>query len=206
MKILNDMYLFMTLIAITLTNTVLAHDFGIMGHTFPIKEEPFVQMITKRLHSIDIAKHQEIIRQKTIEKINNPKPVEGLKRAQKNHSFSFDPTYLLKEDIIMPDGKVLYRAGTSINPLHYIDFDRRLIFIDARDKTQIKWLRRYLAKEQSQNRIILTGGKIFELEQKLNTSLYFDQEGVLVNHFGIKALPSVIVQEGYALKITELKI
>ena len=188
-----------------------AHEFPILGHTFPISEEPFTKMLMRKLSAIDIAKHQEIIRQQTIEKINNPNPVEGLAKVQKTSSFFFEPVYLLKEDIVMPDGAILYKAGTTINPLHYMDFDRRLIFVDGRDMKQVQWLQRYLKSDGQErqfleNRIILTGGKILDLEKELNTSLYFDQRGVLVNYFGIKALPSIVIQDDDLLKIIELAI
>lgn len=57
-------------------------------------------------------------------------------------------SYELKEDVILPCGKILYKAGIKVNPLDYMGFDRELIFIDGRDKEQIDWLKHYLVNNR----------------------------------------------------------
>ena len=41
-------------------------------------------------------------------------------------------------------------------------------------------------------KIILLNGNLREVTEKLDTDLYFDQNGALAKRFGIKAVPSVI--------------
>jgi len=98
-----------------------------------------------------------------------------------------------------------------------MDFNRELIFIDGRDKEQIDWLKSYLVdnKKRKENkseavlietRVILTGGKILELQKELEETLYFDQAGELTSKFGIKQVPALVVQEEKKLKLREIKI
>jgi conjugal transfer pilus assembly protein TraW len=133
---------------------------------------------------------------------------------------------VLDEDIILPCGKVLHRAGTVINPLDHMSWSGRLIFIDARDKEQVQWLQKelvYLEENQvkevnanastdkatgenTNTKIILTGGKPFEIENMLDRKVYFDQFGELTGKFNIQNVPAIAEQDGKMLKITEIDI
>ena len=43
-----------------------AKDFGVAGQTFKVVEEPFIEMLKKRLDNIDIEKEQEKIQARVI--------------------------------------------------------------------------------------------------------------------------------------------
>ena len=148
---------------------------------------------------------------------------EGLLPATKSRVFYFDPTYTLEEDAVLPCGKILHKAGTKVNPLEHMDLNRRLFFIDSRELAQIKWLKTQLAasnqgvsnkladeKEPIEDRIILVGGSVSKLKEYLGeeheNKVYFDQHGELTTKFGIKASPTVVVQDRLQLKIEELKL
>lgn len=118
-----------------------------------------------------------------------------------------------------------------------MSLDRRMIFIDAREGEQIQWLKEQLAMYRSksvknkqeqkdqekklkaqipehtpiENRVILVGGRPFELQEELQADyqdiiVYFDQGGALTNKMGIKASPAIVSQEGLKLRIEEYKI
>jgi conjugal transfer pilus assembly protein TraW len=189
----------------------LAVDLGKRGTTFEIKEEGFVAMMIRKLKTLDLDKENEKMKRIAKDRVENPVPVEGIVPATEYREFYFDPTYTLQEDAVLPCGKVLYYAGTTVNPLEAMDLDRRLFFIDARDQRQIKWLKGQLAKpvpEQTpiiEDRIILIGGSVFELKKQQDlTEVYFDQSGELTTKFGIKASPAIVEQEGKLLKIREI--
>jgi conjugal transfer pilus assembly protein TraW len=57
-----------------------------------------------------------------------------------------------------------------------------------------------------ETRIILTGGKILELQEDMGRTLYFDQAGELTSKFDIKQVPALVVQNGKKLKISEIRI
>ena len=138
--------IFVLLFCIFMSNSAMAKDFGKMGTTFEIKEEGFLAMIHRKLKNIDIEKEQAKMTEHARQRIEEPEAVFGITKAKQHRYFTFDPTYVLDEDIKLPDGKLLYAAGTKVNPLEKMDFDRKLYFIDARDKTQIKWLKHELQR------------------------------------------------------------
>lgn len=184
------------------TLNVEAKDFGKMGHTFEIKEEGFLAMINRKLKNIDIEKEQTKMTEHARKKIEEPEAVFGITKATRHRYFTFDPTYTLEEDIKLPCGKLLHAAGTKVNPLEKMDFDRKLYFIDARDKTQLKWLKHevqkilpQLTEKNKEKRIILTGGRPIELMDELGIEIYFDQFGELTKKFGILHVPAVLEQE-----------
>lgn len=218
---LKPYFCFIGLLVLLQANQSFGKDFGKMANTFEIKEEGFVAMMQRKLQAVDIEKENAKITKIAKERVTNPKPVPLIKKAEENRTFYFDPTYTLLEDIVLPNGQVLHKAGTKVNPLDHMKLSRRMFFIDARDESQIEWLKRNLEKEESsqskageteaekvENRVILTGGKIFEIKKELgeNRAVYFDQAGELTTRFGIKAVPAIAIEENKKIRITEFDI
>ena len=211
------------IIATISASVVQAKDFGTRGHTYQIVEQGFLEMIDQRLQKVDMEKEQEKMTAVVKDKVANPAPVKGIEPAIKRREFYFDPTYTLEKDAILPCGKVLHKAGTKINPLEEMQklgqsLSRRMIFVDASRKNQVKWLKKQLKtplvgsnpNEQLEDRIILISGKPFEIKEELGeehkNKVYFDQAGEITTKFGIKASPAVVVQDGLMLKIEEVKL
>lgn len=205
--------------------SVLGVEFGKQAATYEVAEEGFVSMIKSRLASIDLQQYQEEMLRKAKKQVLEPAPVLGIRATSEPREFWYDPSFVVSEDIKLPDGKVLYKAGTKVNPLDHIDFDRELIFIDGRDEKQVAWLRERLEEQKKvqknnqdqkgwgnssqsnlETRIILTGGKILELQEDMGRTLYFDQAGELTSKFDIKQVPALVVQNGKKLKISEIRI
>jgi len=192
-----------------------AKDFGTKGHANQIIEQPFLKMIDERLQKVDIKKEQEKMTSIVKDRVNNPAPIRAIDPATTGRVFYFDPTYTLDKDVVLPCGKILHKAGTKVNPLEHMKLNRRLFFIDSRDKLQVQWLKKQLADPQTpqadlvEDRIILVGGSVFKLKESLGKlhadKVYFDQNGELTNKFGIKASPAIAQQEGLKLKIEEIK-
>lgn len=178
-----------------------ATDFGKQGNTFSIKEEGFIAMIQRKLKNIDLVEHQEKMRTHAKRVVEEPKPLTGITRATKTVSHSFDPSYILQEDIILPCGKLLYAAGKAVNPLDHMSWDSKLLFIDARDKEQVEWVQEQTA---GSNKIVLVAGRPLELEEELKQPIYFDQSGELTTKFNIAHVPAIVEQDGKYLKVTEI--
>jgi len=186
-----------------------AKDFGKQGNSFPIKEEGFIAMIQRKLKTVDLAEHQEKMRSHAKKKVEEPLPVTGMTKATKTVSYSFDPSYILQEDVILPCGKLLYAAGEAVNPLDHMSWDGKLLFIDARDKEQVEWaLGRYFGTDEqnTNNKIVLIAGKPLELEEELQQPIYFDQAGELTTKFNIAHVPAIVEQDGRYLKVMEVDI
>lgn len=209
--------LFICIFVACLAKPVMAKDFGKHSHSFPIKEEGFVTMITRKLQSVDLDKENKKIELIARERVENPTPVKWILPATKTREFFHDPTYVLLKDIVLPCGQVLHKAGSSVNPLDHFDLERRLFFVDARVMEQLEWLREKLQElstddfrdkenEDERDKIILVGGSVFKAQEYLGKTVYFDQNGELTSKFGIKASPAVVEQEGKMLKIIEFHL
>lgn len=202
-------FIIMMMISFACTKAVLAKDFGTRGKTYIIAEEGFLAMIKRKLEKIDIEEENKKMQSVAKERVNNPTPVEGIKAATANRSFFFDPTYILEQDAILPCGKVLHPAGTKVNPLDHMDFERVLYFIDGRLPKQLAWVKEQLASDLNQGseaRVILVGGSVFKVEEQLGKEVYFDQSGELTTKFGIKAVPAIAEQEDKMIKIREIAL
>ncbi|MGG2345127.1 conjugal transfer protein TraW [Rickettsia amblyommatis] len=204
-------------------------DFGKHGATYEVVEEGFISMIKSRLSSLDLRQHQEEMLRTAKRQVLEPAPVLGIRATSEPREFWYDPSFTLTEDIKLPDGKILHKAGTKVNPLDHMVFDCELIFIDGRSQQQVEWLKQRLAAKEQKNKddnnvqetstreskeensnleiqIILVGGKILELQEDIGRTLYFDQAGELTNKFSIEQVPAIVVQDGKRFKISEIKI
>lgn len=179
-------------------------DYGVRGHIFPIIEESLLEVIMTKLTVAEqngiLATMQEQFKNKVIQKISSPTPVQNLHKATKNQSWRYDPTFSQKSDIKDQNGKILVAAGTTINPLDKINWGEPLILIDGDDQEQIAWAK------SNKGKLVLTKGNPIELGKKLNRPVFFDQAGILTKHFKITAMPTIIAQEGRLLKIREIQI
>jgi conjugal transfer pilus assembly protein TraW len=207
-------YILFLLIVIGSNNRTFAVDLEKRGMTFGVKEEGFVAMMIRKLKNLDLEKENEKMQALARNRVENPVAVDGIKPATKDRSFYYDPTYTLEEDVVLPCGKVLYKAGTKVNPLDHMDLERRIIFVDDRESKQINWLKEILNEknkdvehnQKAEDRIILVGGSVLKVQEQIGEQVYFDQMGELTTKFGIKASPAIAVQEGKKLKIEEVKL
>jgi conjugal transfer pilus assembly protein TraW len=211
----------------SLSSTVLAKDFGKQGTTFEIKEEGFVAMMQRKLKGVNLAEHEQKMKDLARKRVEEPTAILGITRATKTISHSFDPSYVLDQDVFLPCGKLLYAIGTTVNPLDHMEWNGRIVFIDGRDSSQIAWVKDNYLKSKSVNdenlsnqnkdntantfassdtKIILTGGKPLELESEVGHPVYFDQFGELTSRFNIAHVPAIVEQDGKYLKVTEINI
>lgn len=221
------------LIFFSLSNVAVAKDFGKQGAIFEIKEEGFVAMMQRKLKGVNLAEHEQKMKDLARKRVEEPTSILGITRATKMVSHSFDPSYVLDEDVFLPCGKLLYPAGTKVNPLDHMEWGGRMVFIDGRDSAQIAWVKdNYLKTEafdkneekllqnlsdqnkgntaytaiSSDTKIILTGGRPLELEREVKKPIYFDQFGELTGRFNIAHVPAIVEQDGKYLKVTEINI
>lgn len=186
-----------TLICLFLSpSLVLAKDFGRLGNIFQISEESFLSMVSRRLGELDLESLKLDLIKKSMDRAMKPSPVRNLSKTGRSSSHIFDPTYILDRDVSMPDGTVMFRKDHKINPLDFMDFDRRLYFIDGNDEEQIDWVRSQLAEGGNKkiDYVILTKGSPVKLEKLLDREIYFDQFGELTSKFKITSIPAMVEQ------------
>ena len=183
-------------------NTVDAKDFGIQGHVWEIAEEDILQVISQKLANLDIEAFNKEMSEKVKSYVARPPEVVGLVKMKEYSTTYYDPSYTLERDIVDHKGRLIYAKGKKLNPLEQVPLREALIFIDGDDKRQVEYALR-IHKELKENvKIILTNGAPLELQKKHKIWIYFDQKGKLTSQLGITAIPALVIQEDFRLKIT----
>ncbi|MBY0292580.1 MAG: type-F conjugative transfer system protein TraW [Alphaproteobacteria bacterium] len=184
----------------------LARDLGAHGVLFPIEEEDPIQLIQQKLKVIEengeLERHNHILQKKGKAAVERPKPVEGITRATQGRVFYYDPTYVVKADLVDHQGHVFYKKGTKINPLETVSLSQNLLFFDADDEEQKNFAKEKL--QQGSLKLILIKGKPLALSEEFKIPVYFDQGGILTKKLGITQVPALVAQEKTRLHIQEV--
>ena len=187
-----------------------AANLGTIGPTYPVAEKNLLDVIMARLRakeaSGELKRHEQEARDRAAYAVNNPRPVDGLRRAQAARTFYFDPTFTLQSNVVDSAGAVLFPAGTRKNPLEVVSLSKHLLFFDARDPRQVARARELIEHYQGKVKPILVGGSYLDLMKRWNKPVFYDQEGALVRKFGIAAVPAIVSQEGLRLRIDEVPV
>ena len=187
-----------------------AANLGTIGPTYPVAEKNLLDVIMARLRakeaSGELKRHEQEARDRAAYAVNNPRPVDGLRRAQAARTFYFDPTFTLQSNVVDSAGAVLFPAGTRKNPLEVVSLSKHLLFFDARDPGQVARARELIEHYQGKVKPILVGGSYLDLMKRWNKPVFYDQDGTLVRKFGIAAVPALVSQEGQRLRIDEVPV
>lgn len=182
---------------------------GVHGNLWEIQEEDAVDYMKRRAGELvkdgTVAKMQKEGAEKVINSILHQKPVPGISTATGNRTWEFDPSVPLSRDIRDASGRLIFPAGTMVNPLKYGGLSKRFIFIDARDSAQVDFA---VAQKQANPRdaVILVGGDWVAVSKRIDTQAYYDQAGELSRRFGLSRVPAIVSQAGYRLKIEEVAV
>jgi conjugal transfer pilus assembly protein TraW len=208
MRILAGFLKVALLVACTASFSASANDLGQMGKTYPIAESDLIETIKAKLAERQASGELDALNKKWQndgkQYVRRP-PGKALPRATEYRAFAVDPTYTVPNDIKDTDGKVLYKAGFTFNPLQVKPLTRTLCFIDGDDPDQVNWLERYCSNAVSFKRILINGD-FLEVSKKTKARIYFDQRGFLLSHFRIEAVPAVVRQSRELLYVEEFKL
>jgi len=187
-----------------------ATNLGTIGPTYPVAEKNLLDVIMARLRakeaSGELKRHEQEARDRAAYAVNNPRPVDGLRRARAARTFYFDPSFTLQSNVVDSTGAVLFPAGTRKNPLEVISLSKHLLFFDARDPGQVARARELIEHYEGKVKPILVGGSYLDLMKRWNKPVFYDQDGTLVRKFGIAAVPAIVSQEGQRLRIDEVPL
>ena len=137
--------------------------------------------------------------------LHNPTPVKGLKKAKNSAITYFDPSIITTQAVVDVNGNTLHPNGTKVNPLETFKLDGKLILFNAKDKNQVKVVKK-LVSEAKNTRAILVNGSPVEFFKKTKIRPYFDQKGIIAKRFNIKEIPTVISQEGLHIKLETIAV
>ena len=195
------------LLSISFSAHATVYDLGVVGQTYEITEPDMLEGFYSKLREAEadgkMAEVEEQMKERFIAHANRPKGIT-LPRTQNHRVHYFDPTIVLSQDIVDHEGNVLWPVGTPVNPPEYVPMTQQWLFFDGDDPVQAAWAHDYLKRYPNQVRPILIQGAVLDLTEAWEVRLYFDQHGKYVEKFGIKAVPSLISQEGKKLRIDEI--
>ena len=184
-----------------------ARDLGVVGPAYPVAERSLLEVIQERLEEMrrsgELERLQAQARERAQAWAERPRGT-ALPRASAPRVRYVDPAITVPYDITDHEGRVIHRAGTTVNPLDHITLSRRLVFFDGDDPDQVRWARALLEADPAGIKPILTNGPVAALMRQWQARIYFDQHGALIKHFGIAAVPTVISQAGRRLKVEEI--
>ncbi len=193
-------------ILITLPAVTLAKDFGTLGKTWNIMEIDMLDTIETRLTAKQNEWQQLQERRKDVafSYATRPPVVKGVSPISEERSRLFDPSVIVEQDILDHRGWILIERGTLVNPLDVRPFPTTMIFIDGDDRAEVEWALSHRILEKPITIVLLDGSPIELMRQHTDVRFYFDQNGFLVDYFGITQHPARVRQEGNMLVIEEL--
>lgn len=197
MRILAGLNVRLLLLVLIACSDVLAQDLGVVGRVYPIMETDLLVVFEQKAHESviqgDWSREMDASAKRARDYVARP-PGQSLPVVDQAARRLFDPTLVIPYDLRDAEGRLLYPAGTQINPLRVRPFSKRLAFFDGDDSRQRRWADELLADDW-QTLPILVQGPVMAMSQAWERQVYFDQGGHLVARFGIQRVPTLVYQE-----------
>ena len=185
----------------------MALNLGVQGSVYEIGEQNALEWITERLTMMqangEIELQNQKLKNQALATLERPTPTH-LKPTKHARTFEKDLTITVPKDIKDASEKILYLAGTRINPLKNMFSRKSLIFFDGDDLKQLNWaLEEY---KKGFVKLVLIKGAPLELMRQYDVPFYFDQAGKLSQYFELEQVPATVHQEQDKLIVSEVKI
>ena len=191
--------------AMLAASPAMAKDYGQVGTVFPVTESDMLRTIENKLNLLQstgqIDAMNQKLRERTEAKVRRPTAVAGIERAMTPRSWLYDPSIIIDHDIRDNKGNLIAPKGRRVNPLDFIVVRTPLVFINGDDPAQVAWA---LGRYDDRAKLIMVAGAPLEAMTTHQRRFYFDQDGRLTSKFGIHAVPAVVVQEGHAMRGSEI--
>lgn len=185
-----------------------AVDFGVMGEVFPILEQDLIEVIMQKLQKLQADGKLEVYQKQIQDRVKNgiewPNPVKDVIHTKTPRSYTFDPSIVVSKDLKDHNGNVFYKKGTKVNPLTIRPMTKPLLLIDGDETDHLTWAFKML-KTHPLAKIIFVKGAPLKIMKEIGLTIYFDQQGVICQKFGIKQVPTLISQKDDLLLIQEMK-
>ena len=183
-----------------------AKDLGVRGTTWPVAEPDLLEAIAARLEALRdagaFARWEAEAKARARARLEAPPRVPGIVPATEDRVRRLDPAVTVARNLTAPDGTVLARAGTRVNPLDHVRLTRPLLLIDGTRDVEVAWALRHPTPAT----LVLVAGRPLALARTHRRPVFFDQGGALARRFRIRATPSVVTQDGTSLRITEVAL
>ncbi len=177
----------------------------ILGKTYEFAEQDMLREIKFHISNSNskLKKQERKIVKKIKDKILNikPKVTIPLKKAEKNVTYEIDTIYKTEFDVFDTNGNILYPKGFKYNPLDYIQLPYEVIFINAKNKEELFWAKRYVGN--ASYKILITNGTYKNASEVLKSHVFFATDHI-INRFQIKATPTIATQKKNKMFLTEV--
>ncbi len=196
------------LVGLVLAGACQAQTLEPIGPVYPIAETSALDMLVNKLQRMErtgeLQRLQEHAVRRAMGSVTQMPPVSGVSAVTQRAQRWIDPTVTYAQAVSTDDGRIVVPAGTRVNPLELMSLTRSLVFFDGRDPHQREAVRRLVATQPGRIKPILIAGSWLDLTRSWKTQVYFDQQGSLSQRFGVRAVPSVIRQQGRLLLLEEI--
>jgi len=109
-------------------------DLGVWGQSFPVVEQDLGKRLQSNFSKIDFAG----MKNKAVVDFWSQYPFIDIPAATRDSVTAFDPSFVVNQDIQLPDGRFLAHKGDRVNPLDRLPFDQVLVAFDATSEAQRK--------------------------------------------------------------------
>jgi hypothetical protein len=177
---------------------------GTFGHTYPFAERDALTEVIELARQVDWRRVLATAK----EQARHYRPeIPAIPRATSTRKRLVEMSYT--NDVDVPDPqeptKIKYPRGFVFNPLGQFLMPACVIFVNAGDRAQREWLS---SSQQALNPItpvLLTGGDVEKIERALRRPVHY-ADTLLLERFGIEAVPAVACQQGAALEVEEIDV
>ncbi|WP_338885738.1 TrbC family F-type conjugative pilus assembly protein [Xenorhabdus sp. TH1] len=182
-------------------------DLGTQGPAKSIAERNMLDLIKEGIDNLDFEK----MKKEAVERYWKNQKIYPFPVAIEDSVHYVDPSVVIPEDIVSPDGKVIAKKGL-VNPMDVIPFDLKLIFFNPNSEWQRHFAKAQYASAKEQQLVpILIATDVYEDGWKTfedsgfygdDATLFFIQEGMR-ERFGVEKVPSVVTGDGKQFVINE---
>ncbi|MCE0759510.1 conjugal transfer protein TraW [Marinobacter sp. G11] len=186
-------------------------DFGARGPVEQISEPDLIELMKQRFANIDWEAQKENAKKNFWKK----QTFRILAEAPEDRTREVDPTVVITQDILTPDGKVVARQGDRINPLEIRSFTQAVVVLDPLDEDQIERVKSRLPDIKRQPGVQSVTYIVTQLDRDEGWDSYtevtdtFDAPVFLLTpdvkqRFELEYVPSIITADGTKFVVEEL--
>lgn len=185
---------------------------GFFGSTTEIIEPDLMAVAKSRIEQLDVG----AMKQRAISRFWDKQPGFALPTVERSSTRSVDPSVIIPQDILAPDGRVVIKAG-RLNPLDVMPFGIKLVVIDPTSPWQVDLASREVAKSDGLQVIVIashipgstsdadqSGWDLFnDVQDVIAAPLYLLQQD-LAARYQVMAVPSVVTAEDKRFVVREV--
>lgn len=173
---------------------------GVFGKVYPILERDAYEEILEKVKRSNFAEKVEKVKKRVKNKLNIN---FVLGKAREDNVREVRLSYTLPFDIKDNEGKLIYPAGYTFNPLQYVFFPFVLFFFDGTSKKELEYIKQVGLLDRWDVIFIITKGNVQDVEMLLNREVYVADKNIL-DYFSVKKTPSFVYQKNDYMVVQEI--